>query len=72
MDDKVLRTVSFVAYMVIPSSTGIIVLATRVTRLLFQRGAFDATATAITVSCVQMYALDLAFQAVLPILRKVF
>jgi putative peptidoglycan lipid II flippase len=72
MDDKVRRTVAFLAYIVIPSSVGIIILATPITRLLFQRGAFDTTATAITASCVQMYALGLVFQAVLPILGKVF
>jgi putative peptidoglycan lipid II flippase len=72
MDDKVRRTVAFLAYIVIPSSVGIVILATPITRLLFQRGAFDATATAITASCVQMYSLGLVFQAVLPILGKVF
>jgi putative peptidoglycan lipid II flippase len=72
MDDKVRRTVAFLAYIVIPSSVGIVILATPITRLLFQRGAFDATATSITASCVQMYALGLVFQAVLPILTKVF
>jgi putative peptidoglycan lipid II flippase len=72
MDDKVRRTVAFLAYIVIPSSVGIVVLATPITRLLFQRGAFDANATAITASCVQMYALGLVFQAIHPILAKVF
>jgi putative peptidoglycan lipid II flippase len=72
MGDKVRRTAALLAYIVIPSSVGIIVLATPITRLLFQRGAFDATATAITASCVQMYALGLVFQALLPVLVKVF
>ncbi|MFZ2413607.1 MAG: murein biosynthesis integral membrane protein MurJ [Candidatus Cryosericum sp.] len=72
MDDKMRRTLAFVAYIVLPSSAGIMVLATPITRLLFQRGAFDAGATAITASCVQMYALGLIFQAVQPILAKVF
>ncbi|RIE08346.1 murein biosynthesis integral membrane protein MurJ [Candidatus Cryosericum odellii] len=72
MDDKVRRTVAFLAYIVIPSSIGIVVLATPITRLLFQRGAFDATATAITASCVQMYALGLVFQAIAPVLAMVF
>jgi putative peptidoglycan lipid II flippase len=72
MDDKVRRTLAFLAYIVIPSSVGIVVLATPITRLLFQRGAFDANATAITASCVQMYTLGLVFQAVAPILAKVF
>ncbi len=72
MDEKVRRTVAFIAYIVIPSSVGIVVLSTPITRLLFQRGAFDATATGITASCVQMYALGLVFQAVHPILAKVF
>jgi putative peptidoglycan lipid II flippase len=72
MDDKVRRTVAFLAYIVIPSSVGIVVLATPITRLLFQRGAFDAAATTITASCVQMYALGLVFQAVAPMLTKVF
>jgi putative peptidoglycan lipid II flippase len=72
MDDKVRRTAAFIAYIVIPSSVGIVILATPITRLLFQRGAFDATATRITASCVQMYALGLVFQAIHPILAKVF
>jgi putative peptidoglycan lipid II flippase len=72
MGDKVQRTAALLAYIVIPSSVGIIVLATPITRLLFQRGAFDAAATAITASCVQMYALGLVFQALLPVLAKVF
>jgi putative peptidoglycan lipid II flippase len=63
---------AFISYIVIPSSVGIVILATPITRLLFQRGAFDAAATTVTASCVQMYALGLAFQAVLPILGKVF
>ncbi len=71
MDEKVRRTVAFIAYIVIPASVGIVVLSTPITRLLFQRGAFDATATGITASCVQMYALGLVFQAVHPILAKV-
>jgi putative peptidoglycan lipid II flippase len=72
MDDKVRRTAAFLAYIVIPSSVGIVILATPITRLLFQRGAFDATATAITASCVQMYALGLVFQAIAPVLAMVF
>ncbi|MGB9667068.1 MAG: murein biosynthesis integral membrane protein MurJ [Candidatus Cryosericum sp.] len=72
MDDKVRRTVAFLAYIVIPSAVGILVLASPIVRLLFQRGAFDATATTITAACVQMYALGLVFQAVLPVLAKVF
>jgi putative peptidoglycan lipid II flippase len=72
LGDKVRRTAALLAYIVIPSSVGIIVLATPITRLLFQRGAFDAAATAITASCVQMYALGLVFQAILPVLEKVF
>ncbi len=72
MDDKMRHTLAFVAYIVIPSSVGIVVLATPITRLLFQRGAFDATATAITASCVRMYAVGIVFQAVLPILGKAF
>jgi putative peptidoglycan lipid II flippase len=72
MGDKVRRTVALLAYIVIPSSVGIVVLATPITRLLFQRGAFDAAATAITASCVQMYSLGLVFQALLPVLVKVF
>jgi putative peptidoglycan lipid II flippase len=72
MDDKVRRTVAFLAYIVVPSSVGIVILATPVTRLLFQRGAFDAAATTITASCVQMYALGLVFEAIAPVLAKVF
>ncbi len=71
-DDKVRKTITFLAYLIIPCTIGLVVLAQPVVRMLFQRGAFDASATRLTALCVQMYALGLISQASFPIFHRVF
>jgi putative peptidoglycan lipid II flippase len=72
LDNTIRSTASFIAWLIIPSSVGLIVLAQPLVRLLFQRGAFDAAATGLTAACVQMYALGLVGQSLLAILQRVF
>jgi putative peptidoglycan lipid II flippase len=71
-DEKVRKTITFLAYLIIPCTIGLVVLAQPVVRMLFQRGAFDAAATRLTALCVQMYALGLISQASFPIFHRVF
>jgi len=72
LDNTVRSTASFIAWLIIPSSVGLIILAQPLVRLLFQRGAFDAAATSLTAACVQMYAIGLLGQSLLAILQRVF
>lgn len=71
-DDKVKKTITFLAYLIIPCTIGLVVLAQPIVRMLFQRGAFDTAATKLTAACVQMYALGLISQATFPIFHRVF
>jgi putative peptidoglycan lipid II flippase len=59
-------------YIMAPCIAGLVVLAQPIVRLLFQRGAFDAVATRLTATCVQMYCLGLLGLALFPVLHRVF
>src|SRR5664279_449006 len=56
-EDRIRKTVALMVYIMVPCIAGLIVLAEPIVRLLFQRGAFDAAATHLTATCVQMYCL---------------
>ncbi len=45
------------AFLVLPSAAGLCILAEPLVRLFYERGAFDAVATAGTASMLRMYAL---------------
>lgn len=64
-----LRLVALVTY---PSSALLMVLAVPVVRLLFERGAFDATATAATATALWFYALSVAAMSACSVLTYTF
>lgn len=66
---SVLRMVAFV---VLPSAAGLIVLATPIVHGLFERGAFDARATTQTAQALACYALGLLAFAASKILTGAF
>lgn len=66
---KVLRMVGFV---VIPSSVGLVVLAQPIVSGLFQRGAFDARAAAMTSQALACYALGLLAYSMNKVLTSAF
>jgi putative peptidoglycan lipid II flippase len=51
------------AFVVIPATVGLAVLARPIVGVLFERGAFDATMTVKTAQALQCYALALLFVA---------
>jgi putative peptidoglycan lipid II flippase len=71
-EDRIRKTVALMVYIMVPCIAGLIVLAQPIVRLLFQRGAFDAAATHLTATCVQMYCLGLLGLALFPVLHRVF
>lgn len=66
------RGLSLVAVMVVPATAGLIVLREPLVRLLFERGAFESRATAMTVEVVFYASWGLLAQAVQPILMRSF
>ncbi len=59
-------------FMLVPSSVFLAVLATPVTRLVFQRGEFDAAATAITSESLFYFAFGLVFNGASLLLIRAF
>ena len=58
------RGLRLVLLLIIPATTGLLILAEPVVRLLFQRGDFTPFDTTQTARALQMYALGLTFAAV--------
>lgn len=71
-EDRVRKTVALIIYIMVPCIAGLVILAQPIVRLLFERGAFDASATRLTATCVQMYCLGLIGQALFPVFHRVF
>ncbi|NPV82280.1 MAG: murein biosynthesis integral membrane protein MurJ [Candidatus Aminicenantes bacterium] len=66
------RTLSYMFYLTIPSTVFLFFLSKPLTRLFFERGAFDARATALTSFVLKMYVLGLFAHAISPILARAF
>jgi len=56
----------------IPAAAGLALLATPIVRLLFQRGEFSASDTALTMPVVAVYALGLPFFSFVNLLLRAF
>ncbi|MEE0776935.1 MAG: murein biosynthesis integral membrane protein MurJ, partial [Bacillota bacterium] len=72
LDRVIHKGVGLVMFLGIPSAVGLMVLRQPIITLLFQRGAFDATATAMTSSALLWYAIGLLPFAVVLVMVKVF
>jgi len=59
-------------YISVPAAVGLIVLRTPITRVLFERGRFDAADTAATAAALACYAVGLAGFAAARILAQAF
>ena len=55
-----------------PISIGAIVLSKPIVKLLFERGAFDISATLMTESALSMYSIGLVAYGLRDIINKVF
>lgn len=66
------KSLNSVILLVLPISVGAIALATPIVRLLFERGAFDASATSKTAIALIMYSIGMVAFGLRDILTKVF
>lgn len=64
--------VSLMLTMNVPATLGLVVLATPIVRLLFERGSFGPADTAATAAAVQFYAVGLVGYSVVKILSPAF
>lgn len=70
--ETVAKSVNSVILLVIPASIGAIALAKPIVKVLFERGAFDATATDMTAIALIFYSIGMVSFGLRDILGKVF
>lgn len=69
---SIVQSINTVVISVIPISIGAMVLSTPIVRLLFQRGAFDESATSMTSIALVMYSIGMLAFGLRDVLGKVF
>jgi putative peptidoglycan lipid II flippase len=55
------KGLGLLSFLMIPAAAGLMILSVPITQLLFERGAFDSSATVVTASIVFFYAISLPF-----------
>ena len=66
------RSVNGVILITMPISVGAVILSKPIVKLLFERGAFDETATLITAQILSCYAIGMVASGIRDILVRVF
>lgn len=66
------KCVLILAYIILPLSVIIFILAKPIVGILFQRGSFSYENTIMTAECVQMYAIGYLTVNINPVLNRVF
>lgn len=70
--ESIVNSINSIVLLVIPISVGAIVLANPIVKLLFQRGAFDESATSMTAIALVFYSIGMVGFGLRDILGKVF
>lgn len=70
--DFIRKSINSVIIIIMPMTFGAIVLAKPIVRVLFERGAFDERATAMTASALAFYAIGLIGVGLRDIMTKMF
>lgn len=70
--DYIVKSSNSIILLVMPVAVGAIILSTPIVRLLFERGAFDETATNMTSIALAMYSVGLVAYGLRDITNKVF
>lgn len=64
--------INLILLITVPATVGLIVLATPIVEIVFQRGAFDATATLMTSQALIFYSIGLVAMALRLLLTRVY
>ena len=70
--NMIVKSSNCIILLVLPISIGAIILAEPIVRILFQRGAFDATSTNMTSIALRLYSLGLLAMGIRDILTRAF
>ncbi len=70
--DTISSSMNLVFLMTLPSACGLVVLGEPIIRLIYERGKFDATATAMTAIALAGYSIGLTGYAAIKILSPAF
>lgn len=70
--EYIVKSSNSIILLVMPVAVGAIILATPIVRLLFERGAFDESATQMTSIALAMYSVGLVAYGLRDITNKVF
>ncbi|GAA0105714.1 murein biosynthesis integral membrane protein MurJ [Paraclostridium sordellii] len=71
-NETIVKTLNSIILIVLPVSTGAIVLANPIVKVLFERGEFDERATSMTAIALAGYSIGMIGLGVYDILSKVF
>jgi putative peptidoglycan lipid II flippase len=72
MRNTLARALRLLAFLTLPATAGLLVLSTPIVRLLYQRGRFDAQATATTAAALAFYAVGLIAYTGVKVLAPAF
>ncbi len=64
--------INLILIIAVPFSIGVMVFHEQVVQVIYERGAFDPTATALTGTAVFYYAIGLAFSSMITLMVQVF
>lgn len=65
-------TIDMLAFLLLPATAGVIVLAREIVSIIFLRGSFDATSLRLTTGALRLYSCGITFLAVRDTLVKLF
>ncbi len=70
--DKLVKALNVITLIILPITVGAVVLRQPIVSVLFERGQFDARATAMTASALMFYSLGMVFYGYRDVLNKTF
>lgn len=68
----IINGINIILLITIPATVGMIILANPVVKIAFERGAFDSTATNMTVGALIFYSIGLVGTALKPLLSRAY
>lgn len=70
--DRLVKALNVITLIILPITVGAVVLRQPIVSVLFERGQFDARATAMTASALMFYSLGMVFYGYRDVLNRTF
>ncbi len=72
VEDLTERGINLLAVITVPFAAGAMLYSTQITRIVYERGAFEGTATALVAAAFLFYAIRIPFYGVSELLNRTF